>query len=198
MLNRKKALSDLEINDSKKTINKENQIEIKEFSFVKKINLRLDIEDKKLISSCNQILGVILPIKTNSYVVNENNEKIIWLGPNEWLIVNFNGNNFKTFNKLQSEIGDCNGSVTDVSENRTIIRLYGNRLNKLLSKFLFLNLDKNLSDYSSCAQTLFAKVPILLTRNINNYTTEIDIYTNTSHAKYIYDLIVDGAKNLDF
>lgn len=198
MLNRRKALLDLENNNFKQIINEENQIKIEELSFVKKINLRIDIKDKELVSSCNKILGVILPIKANSYAINENNEKIIWLGPNEWLVVNFNENNFDTFNKLQLEVGDFNGSVTDVSENRTIIRLYGNKLNKLLSKFLFLDLDKNLSDYSACAQTLFSKVPVLLTRNINDNTAEIDIYTNTSHARYIYNLIVDGAENLDF
>ena len=65
----------------------------------------------------------------------------------------------------------------------------------LLSKFLVLDLEKNLSTDSSCAQTLFVKVPVLLVRN--RYGA-IDIFANRSHANYIYNLIVDGTKNLDF
>ena len=42
-------------------------------------------------------------------------------------------------------------------------------------------------------------MPILLVRNFKeNETPKIDIYTNRSHANYIYNLIVDGTINLDF
>ena len=85
-----------------------------------------------------------------------------------------------------------------MSENRTIIRISGKYVYVLLSKFLVLDLEKNLSTDSSCAQTLFVKVPVLLVRNHYDETPEIDIFTNRSHANYIYNLIVDGTKNLDF
>ena len=32
----------------------------------------------------------------------------------------------------------------------------------------------------------------------NNKIPVIDIFTNRSHASYIYNLLVDGTKNLDF
>ena len=48
-------------------------------------------------------------------------------------------------------------------------------------------------------QTLFVKVPVLLVRNNNEkQIPEIDIFTNRSHANYIYNLIVDGSQYLDF
>ena len=82
---------------------------------------------------------------------------------------------------------------------RTVIRISGDQIFKLLSKFLVLDLEKNLPDESSCAQTLFVKVPVLLVRNNNKkQIPEIDIFTNRSHAKYIYNLIVDGSQYLDF
>ena len=117
------------------------------------------------------------------------------MGPNEWLITN----NQNLYNNLKSEIGDMQASVTDVSENRTVIRISGEQIFKLLSKFLVLDLEKNLPDESSCAQTLFVKVPVLLVRNNNEkQIPEIDIFTNRSHANYIYNLIVDGSQYLDF
>ena len=169
-------------------------VEIQELPFINKINVRIDTNDNKNIIKCGKLINVILPVQPNTYVTNDN-VKVIWLGPNEWLITN----NQNLYKKLKNEIGDIQASVTDVSENRTVIRISGDQIFKLLSKFLVLDLEKNLSDESSCAQTLFVKVPVLLVRNNNEkQIPEIDIFTNRSHAKYIYNLIVDGSQHLDF
>ena len=169
-------------------------VDIQELPFINKINVRIDINDNQNIIKCGRLINAILPIQPNTYVKNDN-VKAIWLGPNEWLITN----NQNLYNNLKSEIGDMQASVTDVSENRTVIRISGEQIFKLLSKFLVLDLEKNLPDESSCAQTLFVKVPVLLVRNNNEkQIPEIDIFTNRSHAKYIYNLIVDGSQYLDF
>ena len=169
-------------------------VEIQELPFINKINVRIDINDNKNIIKCGKLINAILPVQPNTYVTNDN-VKVIWLGPNEWLITN----NQNLYKNLKKEIGDIQASVTDVSENRTVIRISGDQIFKLLSKFLVLDLEKNLSDESSCAQTLFVKVPVLLVRNNNEkQIPEIDIFTNRSHANYIYNLIVDGSQYLDF
>ena len=169
-------------------------INFQELPFINKINVRIDINDNQNIIKCGRLINAILPIQPNTYVKNDN-VKAIWLGPNEWLITN----NQNLYNNLKSEIGDMQASVTDVSENRTVIRISGEQIFKLLSKFLVLDLEKNLPDESSCAQTLFVKVPVLLVRNNNEkQIPEIDIFTNRSHANYIYNLIVDGSQYLDF
>ena len=169
-------------------------VEIQELPFINKINVRIDINDNKNIIKCGKLINAILPVQPNTYVTNDN-VKVIWLGPNEWLITN----NQNLYKNLKNELGDIQASVTDVSENRTVIRISGDKIFKLLSKFLVLDLEKNLPDESSCAQTLFVKVPVLLVRNNNEkQIPEIDIFTNRSHANYIYNLIVDGSQYLDF
>ena len=169
-------------------------VEIQELPFINKINVRIDINDNKNIIKCGKLINAILPVQPNTYVTNDN-VKVIWLGPNEWLITN----NQNLYKNLKNEIGDIQASVTDVSENRTVIRISGDQIFKLLSKFLVLDLEKNLPNESACAQTLFVKVPVLLARNNNEkQIPEIDIYTNRSHANYIYNLIVDGSQYLDF
>ena len=180
---------------------KNNKIEnffgtnIQELAFTNKINLRINTQNTDYMKICGQILNAILPTKPNTFTKN-GNLKIIWLSPDEWLITNEDDN---LFSKLKNEIGDLEASVTDVSENRTIVRLSGEKIYKLLSKFLVLDLEKSLPRESTCAQTLFAKVPILLLRNHNeNQVPEIDIFLNNSHANYVYSLIIDGSENLDF
>ena len=194
MLNRENTIQSLKNNKFKELGDTVFSIDIKELPFVKKINLRLDPNDKICVSSCSKILDTVLPTKANTYSKNTINEKVIWLGPDEWLIVSDDD----AFMKFQNKLEDLEVSVTDVSENRTIIRIRGRETYILLSKFLVLDLEKNLSTDSSCAQTLFVKVPVLLVRNHHEGTPEIDIFTNRSHANYIYNLIVDGTRNLDF
>ena len=196
MLNREKTIHSLSSLKKNKFLDytKNFYIEIQELPFVKKINLRIDPKNKSYLSSCSNILGTILPTKPNTYSRNKKT-KVIWLGPDEWLIVSDDDN---TFLKLLNKIRNLEANVTDVSENRTIIRIRGKKTYVLLSKFLVLDLEKNLSTDLSCAQTLFVKVPVLLVRNHYDEIPEIDIFTNRSHANYIYNLIVDGTKNLDF
>ena len=191
MLNKEKTINSINNN-----IIEHFEIKIQELPYVDKINLRLDPNNNDYMSICGKILGAVLPTKPNTYVQNEK-VKIIWLGPDEWIVINDQEN--ELFIKLKNELGDLEASVTDVSENRTIIRLSGKKIMTLLSKFLVLDLEKNLRNQLSCAQTFFVKVPILLIRNNdNNQIPVIDIFTNRSHANYIYNLIVDGTKNLDF
>ena len=191
MLNKEKTINSINNN-----IIEHFEIKIQELPYVDKINLRLDPNNYDYMSICGKILGTLLPTKPNTYVQNEK-VKIIWLGPDEWMIINDQEN--ELFIKLKNELGDLEASVTNVSENRTIIRLSGKKIITLLSKFLVLDLEKNLGTQSSCAQTLFIKVPILLVRNNdNNQIPVIDIFINRSHANYIYNLLVDGTKNLDF
>lgn len=169
-------------------------VEIQELPFINKINVRIDTNDNKNIIKCGKLINAILPVQPNTYVTNDN-VKVIWLGPNEWLITN----NQNLYKNLKNEIGDIQASVTDVSENRTVIRISGDQIFKLLSKFLVLDLEKNLPTKSTCAQTLFVKVPILLLRNhSDDQLPEVDLFLIKSHANYVYNLIVDGTENLDF
>ena len=178
------------INDKKEY----SDLIISEIEPIIKINLRGKTRD--FLTKIGKSLSIIPPTEANTSSENDI-LNIIWLSPDEWMVVNDQEN--ELFIKLQNELGDIESSVTDVSENRTIIRLSGKKIFTLLSKYLVLDMEKSLGTQSSCAQTLFVKVPILLVRNEDNdQIPVIDIFINRSHANYIYNLLVDGTKNLDF
>ena len=195
MLNRKNSIHILQNN----IVQEHADIKFQELPFMTKINLRGNPNDKKFLSSTSKVLNTTLPIRTNTYI-KINSLKIIWLGPDEWLIIDEKEDDKEDlFSKLENSIGSQNASVTDVSENRTIIRIMGTNIFILLAKFLTLNLDNSLNSNSSVAQTLFIKVPVLLMRHHkHNKEPKIDIFTNRSHANYVYKILVDGSKNLDF
>jgi len=195
MLNRENSIHTLQNN----VVQEHAGIKFQELPFMTKINLRGNPNDKKFLSSANEVLNTILPTRTNIYIKIDS-LKIIWLGPDEWLIVDEKGSDKQDlFSKLENSIGSQDASVTDVSENRTVIRIMGKKLFMLLAKFLTLNLDNSLNSSSSVAQTLFIRVPVLLMRHHeHNREPKIDIFTNRSHVNYVYKILVDGTQNLDF
>ena len=180
-------------------ISKENYngIFIKERDPVGKINLRGNSNDKEFLKNVGSVLDLVLPIEPNVRVSNKN-INIIWLSPNEWLIEIPKDDTMNILELLKSNLNPQKTAITDVSFNRTILRLEGDHVFTLLSKYLVINLEEVLKKNYSVAQTIFLKIPILLIRNNNdNESTSIDIYLNRSHAKYVYELLIDGSKILN-
>ena len=174
-----------------------NGITIIEKDLKGKINLRGKSSDKEFMKNVGSVLDLVLPIEPNVRVSNKN-INIIWLSPNEWLIETPKTETEKIFTLLQSTINPQKTSITDVSFNKTVLRLEGEHVFTLLSKYLVINLEEALKTNYSVAQTIFIKIPILLIRNnIDNRTTSIDIHLNRSHARYVYELLIDGCKILN-
>tara|TARA_Y100000590_G_C15545264_1_gene948655 strand:+ start:370 stop:957 length:588 start_codon:yes stop_codon:yes gene_type:complete len=190
-------LTALEIFNNNDSIEK-NGIKLREIAYTTKINLRINPKNKSLISELRQVLNVLLPNQANTFSQYEH-IKAIWLGPNEWLITeDTENNNTRLLKVINDIVGSIDGSVTDISEQRTILHLEGEKINLLLSKFLTLDLDNIFNKPRRAAQTLFVKVPILICKANNDFNSNIfDIFVNRSQAKYIYDLLIDGSQNLE-
>ena len=181
------------------TIEKEiiNGVSIEEINLLGKINLRGKSNDKEFMKNVGSVLDLVLPTEPNVRVSN-NNINIIWLSPNEWLIETPETETQKILTLIKSNLNPQNTAITDVSFNRTVLRLKGDDVYTLLSKYLVINLDEVLKTNYSVAQTIFVKIPVLLIRNNSNEeVTLIDIYLNRSHAKYVYELLRDGCKILN-
>ena len=176
-----------------------NGIDFKELSNVPKINLRGQSNNKDFISNARKILNTPLPTEPNISIFNDDT-KVMWLSPNEWLVQILNENKFKEiFTNLQSILNTENTAITDLTENRTILNISGHNLYVLLAKFMVIDLDQNLRKETAVVQSLFIKVPVLIVRNHkDNEKPNLDIHANRSHTNYIFTLLVDGTRNLDF
>ena len=174
-----------------------NGITIEERELVGKINLRGKSTDKEFMKNVGSVLDLVLPIEPNVRVSN-NNINIIWLSPNEWLIETPKTETENVLTLLKSTLNPQKTAITDVSFNKTVLRLKGEHVFTLLSKFMVINLEEVLKTNYSVAQTIFVKIPVLIIRNnINDKTTSLDIHLNRSHTKYVYELLVDGCKILN-
>jgi len=170
-----------------------NGITFEEIPFVGKINIRGNIKDRDFLSNTGSVLNVLIPTEPNTKITNAELQ-IIWLSPNEWLLRFLKNENFiKILNELNTKLNPEKTSITDISENKTIIRVEGNNTTELLSKFMVLNIDNVLKDNLKVAQTIFVKIPILIVRNhLNQEKQSFDIHVNRSHTTYLRDLLLDG------
>ena len=170
-----------------------NGISIEELPFVGKLNLRGNPKDKDFLSNAGSILKTLIPLDPNTKIQNKDFQ-VIWLSPNEWLLSFFNNITFiEILNKLYNQLNPEKTSVTDISENKTIIRIEGNHTSELLRKFMVIDIDNVLNDNSKVAQTIFVKIPIIIIRNhLDKEKQSFDIHVNRSHTKYLSDLLLDG------
>jgi len=185
ILERKAVLKNLKI--------EKNGISIEEIPFINKLNLRGNSKDKDFLSKTGTILETLIPLDPNTKVSNTKFQ-VIWLSPNEWIINFFNNDIFiKIHNQLNNQLNPEKTSVTDISENKTLIRVVGNKSVELLRKFMILDIDKALNDNSRVAQTIFVKIPVLIIRNhLNEEKQSFDIHVNRSHTNYLRALLLDG------
>ena len=184
-LERRAVLKELKI--------EKNGILIEEIPFVGKLNLRGNAKDKNFLTDVGSILETLLPIDPNTKVENADFQ-VIWLSPNEWLINFIKNDKFSIIHqKLINQLNPEKTSVTDTSENKTIIRIVGNKSIELLRKFMILDIDKILKDKSKIAQTIFVKIPILIIRNHSqDQKQSFDLHINRSHTNYLKELLLDG------
>ena len=177
--------------------NEFNGISIEEKNLSGKINIRGKSSDKEFMKNIGTALDLVLPTEPNVRIFN-NEISIIWLSPNEWLIETPEKERDKIFSLLKSKLNPERTAITDVSFNRTVLRIEGQKLSTLLSKYLVADIEKILQRNSDVAQTIFIKIPILIIKNNNSDNLySVDIHLNRSHAKYVYELLLDGCKVLN-
>ena len=101
-------------------------------------NLRLDPENKNLIQLVEDSLHIALPLTACTWVETDY-LRLIWLGPDEWLLV---GNDDGIFQRLKTALADNFALLTDWSHNLHGLTLYGERSLDTLTKLVALDIQR--------------------------------------------------------
>ena len=91
--------------------------EIAETAFLTQVNLRVDQGQ-----ALHPAIG--LPLKPNT-VTHRGARAILWLGPDEWLVVGPPWTSSGIITDLVSALGDVHHSVVDVSASRAVVEVRG-------------------------------------------------------------------------
>ena len=168
---------------------------MEEKTSIAKINLRGNLKNIEFTTNVEKIIGMSLPKEADNISVKEK-ITLLWLGPNEWLLVS-NVEIAKETNIYELEqilfdgISKTNlGAVTNVTDNFTIFSLSGSNIFEVLSKGCPYDFDsENFSD-NKVVQTILNHIDVTIHRKSKN---EIDLYVRRSFADYLWNWLKDSA-----
>lgn len=156
-----------------------------------KIVLRGDSGDQAFVDAVKEACGAAPPADANTVATAGRNE-ILWLGPDEWLVATPEGKQGKMEAVLNTALKGQHVSIVDTSDTRTMIRIHGAHARDVLMKGCPLDLHPRAFGPGQCAQTLVAKADVLIHQRDDE--PAYDIYVLCSFSRYLWDWLVDAAK----
>jgi sarcosine oxidase subunit gamma len=138
-----------------------------------------------------EAVGAAPPVTANT-AVKAGKNNILWLGPNEWLVVTPEGKQGEAEAALRLALEGQHVSIVDGTDARTTIRLHGANARDVLMKGCPLDLHPRAFGPGQCAQTILAKADVLI-HQLDD-TPTYDIYVLCSFSRYLWDWLADAAK----
>ncbi len=158
-----------------------------------KLNLRGDPSDTAFAEAVKTAVGAAPPAANTVATAGRN--ALLWLGPDECLIVTPPGEQTTVEAALLEALAGRHVSVVDTSDARTTIRIHGAHARDVLAKGCPLDLHPRVFGPGQCAQSLLAKADVLIHQRDDVPT--YDVYVLCSYARYLWDWLVDAAKEFD-
>jgi len=161
--------------------------QVKAVPFRHQYNLRGNLEEDQFNGWVTQTFGCDLPREPNT-VSRSSETKILWLGPDEWLVVSLKEIALKEFPD------GCHMACTDVSANRITLELNGPNVRDILSKCCELDFHPRVFKTGQVVQTLIAKSQAIIEQCD---TDRFQIYVRNSFSRYVAEWLLDAAKEYE-
>ncbi|MBM3630467.1 MAG: sarcosine oxidase [Alphaproteobacteria bacterium] len=163
--------------------NEKNLLKIRElsslliFQFVKFKSSNFEV---KKIKIDNLSLPNSLKSSSNS------STRILWMGPDNWLVISSNLNLLK---QEEKKFDDKNFALTDISHSRTIIEIEGNLTQEVIKKGC--PLDINDLKQGDCANSVYNGMSIVIDF-ISDDPKKVRIFSLRSFGESLYHSITDA------
>lgn len=160
-----------------------------EVRFLGQVNLRID-PGGAAAEQAAAALGVPLPVTPNT-AASGGGLDVLWLGPDEWLVLGPAHSGERIEALLRSAIGGEFASVVDVSAQRRTLVLRGPDVRELLAHGCSIDLHPRVFGAGRCAQTALARAPVVLLPRADN---EVWVLVTASYAEYLGEWLEDAAE----
>jgi sarcosine oxidase subunit gamma len=151
-----------------------------------KLNIR---GDNSLKAAVKAATGCHFPPLANHFET-AGERHIVWLGPDEYLLLCESGKEKALYDTLTSTIKTNHFAITDVSDSLCALSLSGEAVRDVLAKGCSLDFHPSKFGAGRCAQSLLAHAGITL------MALPVDAFIlicRTSFAPYVHDWLVDAA-----
>lgn len=153
------------------------------------LNLRGNAQDAEFLAGVQEALGVALPITPCSSAKGEL-AQIMWLAPDEWLIVVASGSEYDVEQKLRSYLKG-HFAVSDISGAQTILELSGSNVIELMKKSTGYDLHIDTFPVGKVVGTTFAKTGAHILRVGED---KFQLVVRRSFSDYIWLWIQQGSQ----
>lgn len=165
-------------------------ITVRERPYLAYINLRGDASDSAFTDAVRKVVGVDLPTEPNT-VVEGDECRAVWLGPDEWYIVGAAGREDELVTALEEALAGQHHAVNDLASGLTTIEISGPRARDVLAKGCTLDLHPRAFGAGQCAQTMVSHAGVLI-RHVDDSPT-FEITVRRSFADYFWVWLEDAA-----
>ena len=165
--------------------NEKNLIKISE---VKNLFIIQIVQHKNSNAVCEEIkIDNLNLISKPLSVENNENTRILWNGPRNWLVITTQN---KVISEIDKKFEEVDFAVTDISHSKSIIELEGDNAKEVLKKgcpFNFNELNKN-----NCLNSTFNGMSIIVDM-INDKPDTFRIFALRSFGESLYHSITDSS-----
>jgi sarcosine oxidase subunit gamma len=165
-----------------------SDVQIDERPFLAQVLLRMPPRDpgREAVASA---LGVGLPDANRLVRAAAAFRLAIWMGPDEWLLVDGSGDAEALGSALLAATAAHGGTVVDVSAQRTLLELRGPGVTDLLSAGCSVDLHPNVFEIGHAVQTMLARVDVIIGRG---GPETYHVAVRTSFAPYLVAWLRDA------
>jgi sarcosine oxidase subunit gamma len=169
---------------------------LRELPFLAQLVVRLDPGDDQARTAVESVIGA-LPVDPNT-VHGGADAAVLWLGPDEWLVVGPPNGEAILDAQLNEALGELQSrvAIVDVSANRTTLELRGPRTRELLEFGCPIDLYPRVFGPGRCAQTLLARANVLIWFVSDDPQPVYRLFVRPSFAAYIAAWLADAAEGL--
>jgi sarcosine oxidase subunit gamma len=163
---------------------------LREVPFLAQIDVRLTASDQVALDAVESVVGP-LPVDPNTFTGGPDGS-VLWLGPDEWLLVGPPDGAAALESHLRSALGEAAArvAIVDVSANRTALELRGPNARAVLEGGCSIDLHPRAFGPGRCAQTLLARANVI----VQQLTDEpvYRIFVRPSFATYLATWLTDA------
>lgn len=138
-----------------------------------------------------ELFGADVPTQASTWVDTDIGT-VIWLGPDEWLVIDRIGR-LDLEGRLRNAVSECNGAVVEQSGQRISLLVTGDAAG-LLAKGTSIDLHPVSFSKGSAVQSFLGQTVVMLLAR-NDSASEIEILVRSSFARYLADWLLDASSD---
>jgi sarcosine oxidase subunit gamma len=165
-------------------------VRMEELPFLTQIGLRGDAGRKSFGDAVMKATGCALPVAACT-VSTAGDVSILWLGPDEWLVIAPEARRSSLLDAVQSALAKQHAAVIDLSANRTVIALNGPAARQVLEKACLHDLHPRAFPVGRVVGTVLARTQVFLEKT-GEGPDSYRLHVRCSFARHLADWLLDA------